>query len=64
MKYSKELMKNVERISTYYEEHDAFMILRRIIFFMIECINYYVPKQHYIIPEEYIHNYITEALKI
>jgi hypothetical protein len=64
MKYSNELMENVERISNYYENHDTFDFLQKIIFFMIECIIYHVPEQYFIISTTYISNYIKNSLKI
>ena len=64
IEYSIELKNNIEKISIYYEKHDTFNFLQKIINFISECINYYIPEKYFVISKEHIYNYTKAALKI
>jgi hypothetical protein len=62
-KYSKKLSKEIDRIIEYYEEHDNFNFLQKIVKFMAEGIEY-IDEKYFIISKEQIKYFVTEAMKI
>ena len=55
IEYSLKLKNKVEKISKYYEENDTFEFLQKIIGFIDECINDFIPEPYFIIPKKYIY---------
>jgi hypothetical protein len=64
IEYSLELKNKVEKISKYYAENATSEFLQKIIYFINECINCYIPEPYFIIPKKYINTFTKEALKI
>jgi hypothetical protein len=61
--YSKELHENIDCIIEYYEEHDNFKFLQKIIKFMAEGIEY-IDEKYFVISKHQIKYFISEAMKI
>lgn len=62
--YSTGLRDNVEKICDYYANNETFEFLQRIIYFITECVTYYIPEKHFVIPKKYIAAFIKNALEI